>query len=487
MNNREMCHFVGRSLLLLLCVAASTAVTICKSADGQTLVSSMLSDWGEPHLAGAAVIGGTFAFPVNEAFVLAVSCPDDVWFACPAPVAVDPDGIYGLVGINDTESCTAYAYPLCWVEVSVTSAVASVRERSVWGAASISTSIPGPTTGVVPDASVSTTARFALTRGASSVVDVAVSGVRVDCYGMAGHECLAQVELTITGHVLAVEIVAGSMAVIPRVGFAADSGDVGYLLNLIAGVTCVDPTLGTFYPAAEPLTLFSVAASRVDPPSGSIAAIRSADGNWSPSCDAPGCTVPVVATLGPFDSLGQREATFGATIEVRNAWDAAFIDYSDASFDASIVVSDTTCVHSAAAWGAIADETPDLMAFLRFPAEVMPGVVTLLSPRHASRLLRSAESSNALDAIRSQAIAAHLTLASGGPQPGPDVLAALQKAADVLLECPAGDSFIWSPIKYGSATCAGLGGFELLKLLATLIRYNSGNMGFPLCPTSQMQ
>jgi hypothetical protein len=489
------------SLLLALTlagVARATTMTCPSMGEAADGMAGMLANWGWPMRVTVGIMNGVADTRRFNVFTLGLSCYDDVfgveeWYEC--PVTADSGGAVQIPGVPGPAVCTAYAYQYCRANVQVAGdSGLEIRNRSQWTVAPATATLPGRTQDAIPGARVFANVSHSLTRGNSSTADATLRGIRVACGAPAGHSCIVSIDLpsaVVPGTVLDAEIAGGTSVTLPPTAFAVVAGDfVGVsAIDLLAAVSCKNGASGDLYPATQPRVTLTVPVAPIYPPSGSVASVQ-VGGRWAaPACDAPSCTafVPGVP-LGPFSSLGVQPVHVPATLGVRNSWDnqttTPFTAAVDASFDSTVVVSDVGCVHSSADWAAIADATPELVAFLPFPVDIIPGIVSVQSPRQLSRLLWEASNSDLIDALRAELVAARMTLSSGVPCGSREFPKAYRSALGVLSDCPTGDPLVWANVKFGFTTCAGLDDSNITTLVGTFSIYNAGLGGMPSCSTS---
>jgi hypothetical protein len=450
----------------------------------------MESGWGPAIAIIPAYVGergpGIAMHNMSGVFALGVECPG-AWYACEPPAVCGPDGILAL-SQDEFGPCTAHVYPCCDA-VPITDAVAvSIRGADVWSA-SLAGAVVGPTVGATPAATIAATVSFELAVRASAVSSATVAGVRIGCSARAGHTCRTAVEILAPSGVVSVveaENPAGTIAHLPPTAVSVWTAEMtGASQAYVAfRATCWNPSAASAYPALAAESVVDAPLSIVAVPTASIATVRVGQAWASSECTNGGCTVDVSGLeLGPFDVLGVVQVHIDATLvagdEQSLAWTAGPVDEVDASFDTTAVVSDTGCARSAAGWYAFAASSPGAMAHIPYPTVVAPGI-TVLSPGHAGRMVRSSGATSALDAMLSEAVAARLTTLGGAP-PSEGLDAAIGEVAEVLAVCPPYDVLVWSAIKYGTVLCANHSEFDLYTLLGTLTRYNNGLANLPAC------
>ena len=378
--------------LLILC--GLSRALVCIPTSGPVGMEAMYAEWGAAmRTVAATAVSGVIESPGTDVFTLAAACGDDDWFSCP----IGPAGPVTLQGVaGDAVACTAYVHPLCSADVNTDVATVGARGRYTWTAVPTATVVPGGTHGGVPQAYVAASVKYALTRSNSTAADATLEGIRIGCSAPAGHACFVTIDLP--GLALDAEIAAGATASLPPVRFVVPAAAIGTELAIVPRASCRNGAAA--YPAGPTLAV-GLPIARVDPPSGWVASVGS-DAWWSDPMFDTGITDEVPVTLGPFDALGVRPAYVPAALSVRSevlsmavqlfhaelsrSAPDPILPVTDASFDGTVVVSDVNCVRSAADWAAVAIKTPELLAFIRFPHEIIPGLLTLLSPvRSATR------------------------------------------------------------------------------------------------------
>jgi hypothetical protein len=427
---------------------------------------------------------GMVTLPTPSVFVLAITCQSDAWYGCPPPD--DCGAIVGeeLLQLPEYEEgpCVAYVQPCCVVDVAVNAMSLEIRNRSVWSVSPTLVTIPGPTNGTVPGAMVSGTVGFALTRGTAPNADALLSDMHIGCTASRGHMCVVMVDLP--GLALEIEVKDSTALVVPPVQFVVpNSVAFDSSMSIPFHTVCMNSAGGgTRYPATGSPGDIAVPVLLSELSSASLGSVRVAGGEWTPVCNATECTVRLPAMFGPFGSLGVHSVRVSAELGARDVWsEGTPTVVGDASYDGTVVVSDTGCVHSASSWSSLATNTPEVMDFVEFPSEILTGL-TVVSARQLSRLLLDSDSDNALDALQTEMLAARLSVLAGVIPPA-DLETAFPTAADILAICPTGDSFVWTAIKYDYDSCGGFGDVDIIRLQATFARFNDGMMGLPSCST----
>ena len=468
-------------VLLLLLSSSSLLCALSRTDPVCAPGTSPETDGWDMGSAISVAVAGTEPPDVPaDTFLLAMRCAGDVWYRCAAPSRCGDPAPGALFEDPTAQECVAFMYPCCRAELSTDSAFATVADLAAWSV-SADRDMAGGTTGAVPAAFVSAVARFRLARAPSAVAIAVVSGLRIGCIASQDtHACRASVSVGQRA-AMRIDIPAGIVAEIPGSFFeipaVGGSGDLAVVLAL----DCASSPSAR-YPALTGRIEASVPTTRVASQAPAYVRVGTGDAAaWHGPCTEDPCAldVPVIDPVGPFAALGPQPASVAARLGVGEPPEDIGVD---ASFGGSVVVSDATCARTAVGWAGLATASPERLLFVTFPTaeSTFPPIPAIESPRHLARLLRGASSSNVLTALRAEMIACRLS-ALAGVDVGDAVRDADADVALVFAECPADDAIVWSNIMLNSVDCAGVTGTDILRLLGTYRKLNSGFGGVPPC------